>query len=297
MLQSKFDEKEHGMTAAGKLGEFETRSGVTYATHDSVALAGDLYLPKGAGPFPVLVGVHGGGWVQGARSQFQYWGKYLAERGVALFAVSYRLAKPGQKTFPHAVQDVLAAIQYVRGNAKALNIAGDRIGIFGHSAGGNIGGLAALAGKKFAGGYPQDEHAKESTDVKVFAGVYGVYDLAEMWGKYNIQSPKQNNVGLFIGEPLTDNRQLYFDASPISHAISANNKVAVHLSVGTEDDLVDRGAHTDAFVLALKQAGFYVRTTILQGAPHYFGSDPIDEPESFAGFMAPRLMRFLAEKL
>ena len=67
----------------------------------------------------------------------------------------------------------------------------------------------------------------------------------------------------------------------------------MHLSVGTEDDLVDRRAHTDAFVLALKQAGFFVRTTILQGAPHYFGSDPIDEPNSFSGFLAPRLMRFL----
>ena len=50
-------------------------------------------------------------------------------------------------------------------------------------------------------------------------------------------------------------------------------------------------------MLALKQAGFFVRTTILQGAPHYFGSDPIDEPGSFSGFLAPRLMRFLQEKL
>ena len=110
------------------------------------------------------------------------------------------------------------------------------------------------------------------------------------------QSPKQNNIELFTGASLADNRQVYFDASPISYAIKRHNKVAVHLSVGTEDDLVDRRAHTDAFVLALKQAGFFVRTTILQGAPHYWGSDPIDEPNSFSGFLAPRLMRFLAGK-
>ena len=208
------------MDTAEKLGEFEIRPGVTYATHDSVALAGDLYLPKGSGPFPVLVGVHGGGWVQGVRGQFQHWGKYLAARGVALFAISYRLAKPGQKTFPHAVQDVLAGIQFVRGNAKDLNIAPDRIGVFGHSAGGNLGALAALAGSRFGNGYPQDQHAKVSTDVKVFAGVYGVYDVAEMWGKYNIQSPKQNNIELFTGASLADNRQVYFDASPISYAVT-----------------------------------------------------------------------------
>ena len=105
------------------------------------------------------------------------------------------------------------------------------------------------------------------------------------------------NIEWFTGASLADNRQVYFDASPISYAVSANNKVAVHLSVGTEDDLVDRRAHTDAFVLALKQAGFFVRTTILQGAPHYWGSEPMDEPGSFSAFLAPRLLRFLAEKL
>ena len=287
------------MNAPAKFGDFETRPGLTYCTHDSVALAGDLYLPKGAGPFPVLVGVHGGGWVQGVRGQFQHWGSYLASRGTALFAITYRLAKTGQKTFPHAVQDVLAAVQFVRGSAREFNLAADRVGIFGHSAGGNIGALAALGGRSplFAGGYPNDPHAKESTEVKVFAGVYGVYDVAEMWQKYNQQSPKEHNIEKFLGAALPENRQLYFDASPISYAVTANNKVAVHLSVGTEDDLVDRRAHTDAFVLALKQAGFFVRTTILQGAPHYWGSDPIDEPGSFSGFLAPRLVRFLAEKL
>ncbi len=95
----------------------ETRMGITYATHDGVALAGDLYMPKGAGPFPALVGVHGGGWQAGVRSAFQHWGKYLAEHGYVLFSVSYRLAKKGHKTFPQAVQDVLAGIQFVRGSA------------------------------------------------------------------------------------------------------------------------------------------------------------------------------------
>ena len=113
---------------------------------------------RARGRYPALVGVHGGGWVQGARGQFQHWGKYLAARGVALFAISYRFATAKQKTFPHAVQDVLAAIQFVRGNAKDFNIAPDRIGVFGHSAGGNLGALAALGGRSplFANGYPQD---------------------------------------------------------------------------------------------------------------------------------------------
>jgi hypothetical protein len=40
-----------------------------------------------------------------------------------------------------------------------------------------------------------------------------------------------------------------------------------------------------------------VRPCIVQGAPHYWMNDPIDEPTSYSGFLAPRLLRFLAEKL
>jgi hypothetical protein len=49
--------------------------------------------------------------------------------------------------------------------------------------------------------------------------------------------------------------------------------------------------------MKLKQANFFVRTCIVQGAPHYWVGDPIEEPGSYPGFMAPRLIRFLKERL
>jgi acetyl esterase/lipase len=275
----------------------DVRLGITYATHDGVALAGDLYAPKGAGPFPALVAVHGGGWQAGARNAFQHWGKYLAERGYVLFSASYRLAKKGHKTFPQAVQDVLAAIQFVRGSAGEFKVDPERIGIFGASAGGHLASLAALSGNAFTGGYPQDKHAGVSAKVKALIGVYGVYDLKEMWHRYGMQSPRENNIENFIGASPMENPRLYFDASSINYATIANNQIGVFLSVGTEDDLVDRSKQNDAFLLALKQAGFFVRTCIVQGAPHYWLSDPIDEPGSYPGFVAPRLVRFLQERL
>jgi len=133
--------------------------------------------------------------------------------------------------------------------------------------------------------------------VKVLVGVYGVYDVLAMWQRYQEASPRENNIEKFIGAAPMENRQLYFDASPISYASIANNKIGVFLACGTEDDLVDRRTQTDAFLLALKQAGFFVRTCILAGAGHYWMNDPVDEPTSYPGFMAPRLLRFLAEKL
>src|SRR5213080_4203494 len=157
--------------------QIETRSGITYATHDGVALAGDLYLPAGAGPFPALVAAHGGGWQAGARSAFQYWGPYLAARGYALFAISYRLAKKGQKMFPQAVTDVRAAVQFVRGSAGEIKVDPERIGLFGASAGAHLASLAALGGESapFKGAYPDDAHAAVATKVKALVGVYGVY--------------------------------------------------------------------------------------------------------------------------
>jgi acetyl esterase/lipase len=270
--------------------------GIAYANHDGVELAGDLYLPKGKKNVPALVAVHGGGWVQGERTAFQYWGPYLAARGTAVFSISYRLATKG-KTYPQAVHDVLAGVQFVRSKAGEFGVDPHRIGIMGASAGAHLAALAALGGNKFAGGYPQDAFASVSAEVNALIGVYGVYDMVATWTAFQIQVPRNNIVENFLGASPMENRQLYFDATPISYATFANNKIGVLLATGTRDDLVDPASNTYAFQLALKQAGFFVRPCIVHGAPHYWMNDPIDEPGSYTGFLAPRLLRFLAEKL
>ncbi len=277
----------------------ETRKGVVYCNHDGVELAGDLYLPKGAGPHPVVICVHGGGWRAGARGAFGHWGDHLAARGYAVFTVSYRLSAPGKKTYPQAVHDVVAAVQFIRGEAKALGIDPERIALYGASAGAQLSALAGLGTQsdQFIGAYPQDKHASVSAKVKALIGVFGVYDMAAQWLSFNHQSPRENGVELFLGAPPMDDRKLYFESSPLSYAVTANNKVAVLLSWGTEDDLVWVKEQSEPFMLALKQAGFFVRSSIVQAAPHFWTSDPIDEPNSFSGFFSPRLLRFLGERL
>jgi acetyl esterase/lipase len=273
-------------------------NGIAYANHDGVELLGDLYLPKYAKAAPALVAVHGGGWVAGVRAAFQYWGPYLAGRGIAVFAISYRLATK-TKTFPEAVQDVLAGVQLVRGKASAFGIDPARIGLLGASAGAHLAALAALSCKKFLGAYPHDPFAATDSSVKALIGVYGVYDMHAMWCSLQVQDGRNsdNKVEKFIGAPPMANRQTYFDASPVSYATYANSGIGVLLATGTEDDLVDPKTQTEPFQLALKQAGFFVRPCIVAGAPHYWMNDPIEEPGSLSGFLAPRLVRFLAEKL
>jgi acetyl esterase/lipase len=280
----------------------EFRQNITYATHDGVELQGDLYLPAGAGPFPLLINVHGGYWRRGARETYQYWGPYLAERGYAGFTISYRLTKPGRKTFPEAVHDVRAAVQFMRGSAKDFRLDPERFALWGNSAGAQLAALVALAGDSplFAGAYRQDPHAAVSTSVKVLIGVYGIYDLLAQWRHSQIGNPGDNLVESYLGGSPMQDRRIYFDASPTSHAIISNNKTAVFLSWGTEDDVVDHRTQSLEFLLALKQTGFNARTCVMHGAPHYWLSDPIEEPDgsmSHPGFLAPRLLRFLAERL
>ena len=151
-------------------------NGIAYANHDGVELAGDLYLPKGKKNAPALVAVHGGGWVQGVRTAFQYWGPYLAARGIALFSISYRLATKG-KMYPQAVQDVLAGVQFVRGKAGEFGIDPQRIGLMGASAGAHLAALAALGGTANSPAAIRRTRSRRSTtDVKALIGVYGVYD-------------------------------------------------------------------------------------------------------------------------
>jgi acetyl esterase/lipase len=173
---------------------------VAYANHDGVELTGDLYLPSGPGPFPLIVNVHGGYWRRGSRDTFQHWGPYLAERGYAGFTISYRLTKPGKNnsTFPGVVSDVRAAVQFMRGSARSSGSIPDRVAIWGNSAGAHLAAMVALAGESplFKNAYPQDKFASVSSKVKVLIGTYGIYDLLAQWKHSQIQNPRRQSRGV-----------------------------------------------------------------------------------------------------
>src|SRR5262249_37126343 len=190
-------------------------------------------------------------------------------------------------------------VQFVRGGAKDVRLDPGRVALWGNSAGAHLAALVALAsdGPLFAGGYPSDPHARESTSVKVLIGTYGIYDLLAQWRHSQLGNPGDNLVECMLGVSPIKDRRIYFDASPLSYAITANNKTAVFLIWGTEDAAGDHPPQTLVFLEALKQAEFQVRPCVVHGAPHYWLSDPIDEPGSHTGFVAPRLLRFLAERL
>jgi acetyl esterase/lipase len=279
--------------------DIDIRQGIEYARHDGAALLGDLYAPRAAGKYPAIVAVHGGGWQLGTRESYRYWGPYLASRGHVLFAPGYRLSKPGEPSFPGAVHDIRAAVQFVKGRGEAINVDPARVALMGDSAGGHLAALVGLGGDhpSFAGACRDDHYAALSTKVKVVVGVYGVYDLVQQWNHDLAPRLRDSICEKFLGAAPLENRRVYFDASPMSYATSDNNATAFLLSWGTEDDIVDRTTQSEAFLVALKQARFFARTVVMQGAGHFWMSDPIEEAGSITGYLAPRLLRFLAEKL
>ena len=276
----------------------DIRRNVTYGTHDGVALTGDYYVPKAPGKYPVVVAVHGGGWQGGSRTAHRYWGPYLASNGIAVFAIDYRLSKPGQPSFPQAVHDVRAAMQYVKHNAGDLKIDPDRTAFMGDSAGAHLTSLVALAGDTpvFAKGYPNDPYASVSTSVKAVVAAYGVYDLAEHWAHDQLTRPRDQIAEKFLGKAPMDDRRVYFDASPISYATRGENRPGFLLVWGTGDDVADPRQSED-FMTALKQAGITTRKIAVTDAPHFFMSDPLDDPSSPVHGVAPQVLRFLQGRL
>jgi acetyl esterase/lipase len=276
--------------------EIVNRPDVVFAEHDGTKLVGDLYLPKGKSKAPVLVAVHGGGWQVGSKQFYRYWGLFLARAGYAVFSIDYRLGKAG--TYPNAVYDVKAAVQFIRAKASEFDLDPDRIGLVGDSAGAHLSALVALAGDQFNAAYRDDANAAVPAGVKCVIGFYGVYDMHAQWTHDLVPRPNDKIVEKFLGASPMQNRRVYFEASPIGYATLDRNQVRFLLIHGTDDDIVDPPSQSGAFLTALTQAGFFVRRIIIPGAGHFWSSDPFEsEPHSYSAQTIPRLMRFLESSL
>ena len=275
------------------------RKQIRFGTHDGHALTGDYYGPQGPGKYPALVALHGGAWKLGSSDTYEYWGQVLAEQGYALFSVNYRLVQGAENRYPASVLDARAAVQFLRSNAEEFQVDPDRLGLMGDSAGAHLSALVALAGSAppFSDAYRDDPYSEVSTQVKIVVGVYGVYDLLGQWQHDQIARPLDQITEGLLGKSPMESKKLYHEASPMTYTTLDNNGTAFLVVWGTEDDLVDTASQSGEFVTALKQAGCFVRTVIVPGAPHFWMGDPLDEPASHTAFLAPRLLRFLRERL
>lgn len=118
---------------------------VVYATKsDSQKL--DIYLPEsGTGPFPVIISVHGGAFKSGDKASGELTPMLAGlERGYAVVSVNYRLSS--EAVFPAQINDIKAAIKFLRANADTYKLDSENFAIWGGSAGGSLAALAGTSG-------------------------------------------------------------------------------------------------------------------------------------------------------
>lgn len=144
----------------------------------------DLYRPaKAKAALPLVIYVHGGGWMAGHTRQSGAFSDFtavladLSARGYVVASLEYRLS--GEAPFPAAIDDVRSAIRFLKADAARYGIDTRHVAIWGGSAGGQLAALAALDCGHAPSGADKS-NAAQSDCVQAAVGWYGVYDFATM---------------------------------------------------------------------------------------------------------------------
>lgn len=171
---------------------------------------GELRLPQGKGPFPVIVLIHGGCWL----SAFDYvyisrLGAALTELGVATWTVEYRRIGDEGGGWPHTLLDVAQATDYLRTLAKTHPLNLQRVATMGHSAGGH---LALWLSARSRLPEDSDLHLPQPLPVNAVFGLAPITDLET----YRIGPPKSCNASVdrLIGGTPQTHAARYAQASP-----------------------------------------------------------------------------------
>lgn len=230
-------------------------------------VAMDIVHPRAAasGKRPAVLLVHGGGFRAGTRQSYLPVAIRLAERGYVAATVSYRLAPRHQ--FPAAVEDVKAAVRFLRANAERFGIDTERIGAMGGSAGGHLVQFLGLTANvaEFEGTGPNLE---QSSRVTCVVNYYGPTDFTQSYGK---SVDADQVLPLFLGGDLKSARAAHIRSSPLNWVTpQAAPILSIH---GTQDTYVAY-EHSVWLTERLLAAGVPAELETISGAGHGFkGAD------------------------
>jgi acetyl esterase/lipase len=115
---------------------------VEYLRHGDRPLLARLYKPQGAGPFPLIVEMHGGAWCRGDRLNDTVMNEPLARSGVVVAAIDFRV--PPEASYPGSIADINYAVRWFKTQATKLGSRPDLVGTMGASSGSHQAMLAAM---------------------------------------------------------------------------------------------------------------------------------------------------------
>jgi acetyl esterase/lipase len=139
----------------------------------------DVWRPAGiATPVPLVLWIHGGGWMSGDHNALPGVAVSLLQNGIALATIDYRLSS--EAIFPAQIEDVKGAVRYLRANAQTLGIDGARIACWGSSAGGHLSALLATSAGVAECEGTTGGNAQFSSAVLAAVDYFGPTDLVNM---------------------------------------------------------------------------------------------------------------------
>ena len=215
---------------------------VAYA-NKSEAQKLDIYLPEvGDGPFPVIVQIHGGAFRMGDKGDAQVNASLEGlTHGYAVVSINYRLS--GEAIFPAQIQDVKAAIRFLRANAKKYKLNPDKIATWGGSAGGHLAAMAGTTGDVKEFDDASLGNVNESSKVQAVVDWFGPIEFNQMdpqfraSGKGKTDHDEANSPeSELVGKQITNAPELVKRASPATYI--SKNDPPFFIQHGTEDPLV-----------------------------------------------------------
>ncbi|MGC4866400.1 alpha/beta hydrolase fold domain-containing protein [Micromonospora sp. DT53] len=232
----------------------------------------DLVVPAEARqPVPVLVWIHGGAWLFGSPKHPADWlmaaDPFTAavRAGFAVASAQYRLS--GEAHFPAQLDDVKAAVRWLRRRGDTVGVDRERIGVWGESAGGHLASLVALTGTD------QDDSA-------VGAAVcwYAPSNLLTMQSQAHPSGTIDHDAAgspesLLIGGALPENPALGRAASPITYV---TGQAPPLLLIHGDQDLVVPVGQSEELAAALTAVGAEVELSVVRGADHCFAGVPLE---------------------
>lgn len=225
-----------------------------------------------------MILVHGGSFSGGDKSTEARLARAVLGRGWAAATINYRLS--GEARFPAAVSDVKAAIRWLRANAASFGLDGERIALWGESAGGYLAAMAGVTGSQTTR-FDDPSLGNSSTSSAVAAVIdwYGPSDFALMDAQFAAAMPAACNgrvrrhdpagspEGEFLGAALPTIPDLVQEANPITYLATATSLPVFALASG-EDDCVVPWQQSQLLHLALRAAGASSTFTLVPGAGH-----------------------------
>ncbi len=249
---------------------------VVYHTHGTRPLLARLYLPASPPPFPAVVEVHGGGWASNDRLTNKTIHEALAQAGIAVMAIDFRM--PPDDKYPSSIADVNVAIRWLKANAPALGIEPDEVGALGTSSGGHQLMLAVM--RPFDERYAALELAEygtghANTDATV-PYVIVCWPVVDPLARYHMVQERKNQRLIDAHHAYWPDEAAMGEGSPqlLLERGEAVQLPPALLLQGTNDDNLPADS-ADRFAAAYGKRGGEIHVEKFPGEPHTFVSrDP-----------------------